>query len=215
MVFGHGRTGSHLVADVLRAVIEYQQPRSDKIVDPAAWTQAPAGSVFHTNFVPVVIELMQAGPKDQTRLVVTGRWNVFATVVSNLIAQYSKEWSVYTDRVFEPIDIDPDLFYQQMSDMVALYTIVLPRRPLSGYRDITYVTFEDIVASQNKERWLADKIGLPYQGPGLIWSNKNTRNYQQMIANYHDLNSRFNHAEFINRLWRSNGDCNRYPWMSR
>lgn len=209
VVYGHGRTGSHLVADVLRAVIEYQQHRSYKITDLEAWPYAPEGSVFHTNLTHVVPELTQSVAKDRIRLIVTKRWNVFATAISIFVASYTKEWSGYSDRVFEPIIIDPDLFYQQMRDTVSTYTTMLPRQPLDGFRDVTYIMFEDIAASPNKERWVADTMGLPYKGKGLIWANKNIRNYQQLITNYEDLDRRFNNADFINELWRSNDDFDR------
>ena len=215
LVHGHGRTGTHLVSDVLRAVLEFKVHRSDKIFDLDQWRTATDDSVFHTNLISEVCEVLDLGLADQTHLVLTGRWNLFATTVSMFVANHTDEWNAYTDRDFGPIIVDPTEFYHNMCSQVDFYTSVLASQPLDRFCAVTPVVYEDIVASASKEHWLSKIMSLPYAGQGQIWPNLNTRDYQQTITNYTDLSQEFNDRMLINQLWQKNGRDSWYPWMSR
>jgi len=195
LVVGHGRSGTHLVADLISKITGVENH-----FDIDSWIMAAPGAVMHSNSLETIDEIY-SGIALHTHLVLVRRDNIFATAISEMVARHTGEWYHYTDNEHPQFTVDPAIFWAKMSGIANYYMEALPSRNVTErFGQVTQILFEDLMSnSHRKQSWLAAQLEID-NDPNA--RRGNTRDYRQIVKNYDELADLFDHPEVIQKLWR-------------
>jgi hypothetical protein len=187
IVFGPGgRCGSHWVETTLKNLFGVAHTHT---IGP--FTMLPNGWIFHTNGSTTDLLEMHSAIRNSTTLIYCVRKNYFNSVISFLVAEITDEWNAYTSKTVEPFVVDTVRFQTLINDFQYDQTITIPRDILPLFNNLITIEFEDLISSAIPEKYVADQLGidydLNYQQSDSVSSNKNTRNYKELILNWDEL----------------------------
>jgi hypothetical protein len=186
VVFGpSGRCGSHWVETLLKNLVGVTHT-----VGPL--TLLPTGWIYHTNGKADLLE-MPSEIKNSATLVHCVRKNHFDVVISFLVAEITDEWHSYTSKTVEPFVVDTVRFQTLINDLHYYQTKEVPEDILPLFNNLITIDFDNLISSAIPEKYVADQLGIDYdvnknyQQPDSNPSNKNTRNYKELILNWNEL----------------------------
>ena len=189
VIYSPGRTGSHIILEILTG--GQQDIRGGLCHSEPYWHPYSTGTydaarhlVIHTHDIKVVDQL--GLPRASTVLILSGRRDTFAQVMSSFVAQMSNEWNGkdYTNKPVIPKAVDRAEFitmcdrYQQWPKKIVLQ---------DEYKKIVSIDYEDITNS-NSAQYIAAKIDVEYcaDAVGTV-HKKSSRRYQDYITNWAEL----------------------------
>lgn len=183
IVFGPGgRCGSHWVCTLIKNIFT-------PAIQLAEHTFFATGWIFHTNGLTDLLE-MPSELRNSTTLIYCVRHNYFDTVISFLVAEITNEWHLYTSKSVEPFVVDPVRF-QTLIDDLQYYHTTIKRNILPLFNNLITIEFDTLINSDIPLKYVADQLGIDhdrnYQQSNSILSNKNTRNYKELILNWTEL----------------------------
>lgn len=186
IVFGPGgRCGSHWVETILINLLGVKYT-----VD--SFTMLPTGWIYHTNGTTEILE-MPSEIRDSTTLIYCVRKNHFDVAVSKLVAEISDEWYHYTSKTVEPFVADTARFKWLINDLQYIQTKTVPEDILPLFNNSVVIDFDHLTSSAIPEKYIADQLGIDYAvnenscQTDSAPSNKNTRNYKDLIVNWDEL----------------------------
>ena len=187
IVFGPGgRCGSHWVETTLKNIVGATHTIG-------SFTMLSTGWIYHTNGKIDLLE-MPSAIKNSATLVYCVRKNYFNGVISFLVAEITDEWNAYTSKTVEPFVVDTVRFQTLINDFQYYQTTEIPRDILPLFNNLITIEFEDLISCAIPEKYMADQLGIDYdvnknyqQSDYYISSNKNTRNYKELILNWDEL----------------------------
>jgi hypothetical protein len=187
IIFSPGRTGSHIILEMLTGASftkggladaygywlplnekEYQQHIKDQNV------------VIHLHDVNLIKDLDPAA----ITLIISLRRDVFAQVMSLIVAGVVDEWSGkdYSNKPVDPVTIDPSKFINALIFMLNWQN----RVNLSNYKKVVTIYYEDLIG-QGAE-FLARELNLEYveSRVGQVYQ-KSPYSYKNIILNWEEL----------------------------
>ena len=186
IVFGpSGRCGSHWVETMLKNLVG-----APHTVGPL--TLLPTGWIYHTNGKADLLE-MPSEIKNSATLVHCVRKNHFDVVISFLVAEITGEWFHYTSKTVEPFVVDTVRFQTLIDDLQYFQTKEIPEDILPLFNNLITIDFDNLISSAIPEKYVADQLSIDYdvnknyQQSNPVSSNKNTRNYKELILNWNEL----------------------------
>jgi hypothetical protein len=186
VVFGPGgRCGSHWVETILINLLGVKHT-----VD--SFTMLPTGWIYHTNREADVLEL-PSEIKNSVTLVYCDRKNYFDVAVSKMVAEISDEWFFYTSKTIEPFVADTARFEWLINDLHYVRTKKVPADILPLFTNLVSIDYDRLISSEIPEKYIADRLGIDYDANKNYSqtdsepSNKNTRNYKDLILNWDEL----------------------------
>jgi hypothetical protein len=211
IVHGVGRSGSLLITSLMapndegvpwnnRMIsglingVSFQEPNKDTIDDAVANCD---NIVIHTHYLDDLIEEINLDTSEWN-LIISTRRNKFDQMMSFKIAEMSNEYGVYTDKIIEPVAVDPVSFvynYNLLKDWPNV-TVTSRRNDTTAeiqwiyklWKSTTVIEFEDLIAATDHSAFLADKLGLPNQVEyEYIHTNKSPRKYKDYVLNWEEL----------------------------
>ena len=201
IVVGHGRTGTHWVCDLLQSVSP--QPLTMIEDDIPSWIESN-DKILHTNHIPLVMQVPQDVRSDVT-VIVCRRLDAFATLISLYVADYTNEWSGYSDKKYEPFEIDVRVIPGMLSNYYNYYNQWVAKDIRGQFGRVVDVVYEQLWAADSRERYICDMLDLPHDPARRLEKNQlNPRKYREIISNYDQL------RECYDRYLAENPD----PWNS-
>ena len=186
VVFGPGgRCGSHWVEAILKNLCGVTYGFGPFTILPNGW-------IYHTNEKTDLIE-MPREIRNSAALVYCVRKNHFDVAISFLVAEITDEWHAYTSKTVEPFVVDTVRFKKFIKDLHYYQTIEIPRDILPLFNNLITIEFEDLISCAIPEKYIADQLGIDYDLDKNYYqlhsrpSNKNTRNYKELILNWDEL----------------------------
>ena len=184
IVLGHGRTGTHWVCDLMQAVSS--EPLVMLEDDVSSWLNTPS-AILHTNHIPLVMEVPRDRRCDVT-VIVCRRLDAFATLISLYVADYTNEWSGYSDKKYEPFEIDVRVIPGMLSNYYNYYNQWVAKDIRGEFDHVVDVIYEDLWSADSRERYICDLLSVPYSPDRRLQKNQlNPRRYQEIISNYDQL----------------------------
>lgn len=190
VIYTPGRTGSHIILEVLTSGIEHVVGGLCNC-EPY-WHTTSTGTydvdrhrVIHTHDLEVVDQLNLS--RADTVLILSQRHNKFASIMSMELAHNTGEYHglTYSAKHVAPITVDIVHFihlskkWQQWPGIIAHQ---------DQYKKIVSIDYEDIVNQSNPVRYIADKVGVEYcDQVQCNVTPKNPRQYQDYITNWVEL----------------------------
>ena len=188
VIFGVGRCGSHWVESIMIDLLG-GTGRSNNNVQ-----LMPHGWILHTHDIDYLLRYPRE-IREETMLISCYRENKFDQIISYLVAQKTNEWFVYSDKQIAPFTIDPSEFEDVLVGVTSENEDYSQLSTL--WPNFFEIKYEDLVNSEIPEKYVAKCLGLKYkktQGWAQCGSNKNPRNYKDLILNWNELNAMFNNV---------------------
>jgi hypothetical protein len=182
VVFGPGgRCGSHWVETILINLLGVKHT-----VDSV--TMLPMGWIYHTNRDTDILE-MPSEIRNLTTLIYCVRKNYFDVAISKLVAGISDEWYFYTSKKVEPFVADTARFTLLINDLQYIATKRVPENILPLFNNQIVIDYDNLIRTEIPEAYVADLLGIDYviNENNYQPSNKNTRNYKDLILNWDEL----------------------------
>jgi LPS sulfotransferase NodH len=186
IVFGPaGRCGSHWVETTLKNIVGASHTIG-------SFTMLSTGWIYHTNEKTDLIE-MPSESRNSATLVYCVRKNHFDVAISFLVAEITNEWNAYTSKTVEPFVVDTVRFKKFIKNLHYYQTKEIPEDILPLFTDYVTIDYDRLISSAIPEKYIADQLGIDYNAnknygqPGSAPSNKNTRNYKDLILNWDEL----------------------------
>jgi len=183
-VFGPGgRCGSHWVETTLKNIVGATHTIG-------TFTMLSTGWIYHTNGKDDLLE-MPSEIKNSATLVYCVRKNYFEVAISFLVAEITDEWFHYTSKTVEPFVVDTARFKTLLNDIHRYRTKEILEDILPLFTNLVTIDYDRLISSAIPEKYIADQLGidydLNYQQSDSVLSNKNTRNYKELILNWDEL----------------------------
>jgi len=186
VVFGPGgRCGSHWVETSLKNLLGVTHT-----ID--FFTPLTTGWIYHTNSITDLSDIPSEILKSAT-LVYCVRKNYFDTAISFLVAENTDEWFHYTNKTVKPFVVDTVRFQKLINDIHYVRTKEVPEDILPLFNNSVIIDYDRLVSAEIPEKYIADQLGMDYDANknygqlGSAQSNKNTRNYKELILNWDEL----------------------------
>ena len=184
IVFGPGgRCGSHWVETTLKNIVGATHTIG-------TFTMLSTGWIYHTNGKDDLLE-MPSEIKNSATLVYCVRKNYFEVAISFLVAEITDEWFHYTSKTVEPFVVDTARFKTLLNDIHRYRTKEILEDILPLFTNLVTIDYDRLISSAIPEKYIADQLGidydLNYQQSDSVLSNKNTRNYKELILNWDEL----------------------------
>jgi len=186
VVFGPGgRCGSHWVETLLKNILGVTHTML------GSFTPLTTGWIYHTNGEADLLD-MSSELRNSITLVYCVRKNYFDVAISFLVAENTGEWYHYTDKTVEPFVVDTVRFRNLINDLHYMRTKQVPKDILPLFTNSVTIDYDQLISSAIPEKYIADQLGMNsdannYGQPGPTPSNKNLRNYKDLILNWDEL----------------------------
>lgn len=201
IVFGVGRSGSLLLTSIMApddsgAPIEKQlfggvingvariEPSNELFEETCKNFE---NIVIHTHYVDAMVKRLGIDTSEWN-LIVSNRKNRFNQMMSYCMTAVTDEYHPYTDRVFEPFNVDLEEFRRDYTSM-SLWPQPEDNQWLSmTWKSKIQIDFEDLVAQEDKVQYVADILGLKkpdYYDYDLTQSSP--RKYKDYVLNWEEL----------------------------
>ena len=186
IVFGPGgRCGSHWVEATLKNLFG-----ATHTVD--SFTPLTTGWIYHTNGTTGLLE-MPSEIRNSATLIYCVRKNYFDVAISFLVAEITDEWFTYTSKTVEPFVVNTVRFQTLINELQYFQTKEIPTNILPLFNNLITIDFDNLISSVIPEKYIADQLGIDYDVDknyyqlDSVSSNKNTRNYKELILNWDEL----------------------------
>lgn len=186
IVFGPGgRCGSHWVEAMLKNLFG-----ATHTVD--SFTPLTTGWIYHTNGTTGLLE-MPSEIRNSATLIYCVRKNYFDVAISFLVAEITDEWFTYTSKTVEPFVVNTVRFQTLINELQYFQTKEIPTNILPLFNNLITIDFDNLISSVIPEKYIADQLGIDYDVDknyyqlDSVSSNKNTRNYKELILNWDEL----------------------------
>lgn len=181
IVTGGGRTGSHLVHEIM----QFLRPNWQSCFDFNA-VLPNSGSLIHTNQVHSLADRDSELCCNET-LIICRRRDQFATAISLLVARYTNEWFSYSNKKVDSIIIDQRDFLKTLAGTDHWYHTIDSVK--MKFLNSINIWFEDLIESEFMEHYVADQLGWDRVHPKTDgWTkSRNPRDYQTLVINWQEL----------------------------